>query len=590
MNLRLLSVWLGLALMLPLSAADTPAEPATENTDAPPAVVAEAADEESVPPQPAPPKPPPAADPEPAREPTPETATPAPAQTSATEPANPPSVDHAPPRGANDLRLNFRGVPLDMVLNYLSEAAGFIIVLDTEVKGKVDVWSNQPLNQDEAVELLNSVLNKNGYAAIRNGRTLTVVSRDEAKKRDIPVKSGSDPEGIPKSDEMVTQIVPVRYISAVALAKDLQPLLPTQATLTANEGGNALVITDTQTNIRRVAEIIAALDTSVASVSAIRVFPLRFADAKLLATTLRDLFSNSARGGTGGSSTSSRGGFSPFGGGGPSFFGGGPPGFSRDGGGDGGRSRSSSGGGSSGGLRAATQVTAVADEHSNSLIVSAPEEYMADIENLIKQVDTAVTDVTELRVFALRNADPVEMAELLSNLFPDPSRQEDTRSTGLRFGGGPFPGGFPGFPGSSRTSSRGTGGNNSDSERAKKQSRVLAVPDARTSSIIVTAAKDMMDQIAEMIAQLDSSAARKQKVFVYPLENANVQEVEGILRNLFETQNTRNTRTTSQQNNNPLTTRQNNAAQNQGNQNSTFGSGGLGGGGLGGGGGGGGFR
>src|SRR5262249_5150179 len=72
------------------------------------------------------------------------------------------------------LRLNFRGVPLDMVLNYLSDAAGFIIVLDTEVKGKVDVWSNQPLSKEEAVELLNTVLSKNGYAAIRNGRTLKI--------------------------------------------------------------------------------------------------------------------------------------------------------------------------------------------------------------------------------------------------------------------------------------------------------------------------------------------------------------------------------------------------------------------------------
>lgn len=72
------------------------------------------------------------------------------------------------------LRLNFRGVPLEMVLNYMSEAAGFIIVLETEAKGKVDVWSNQPVTRDEAVALLNSVLRKNGYAAIRNDRTLTI--------------------------------------------------------------------------------------------------------------------------------------------------------------------------------------------------------------------------------------------------------------------------------------------------------------------------------------------------------------------------------------------------------------------------------
>src|SRR5438093_542772 len=76
------------------------------------------------------------------------------------------------------LRLNFRGVPVDMVLDYLSDAAGFIIIKETDVKGKVDVWSNQPLTRDEAVDLLNTILNKNDYAAIRNGRTLTIVSKD----------------------------------------------------------------------------------------------------------------------------------------------------------------------------------------------------------------------------------------------------------------------------------------------------------------------------------------------------------------------------------------------------------------------------
>ncbi|HXI50274.1 MAG TPA: hypothetical protein VNH84_02180, partial [Candidatus Saccharimonadales bacterium] len=45
------------------------------------------------------------------------------------KPAGPPI---APPADTErGLRLNFRGVPLDMVLNYMSEAAGFIIVLDT---------------------------------------------------------------------------------------------------------------------------------------------------------------------------------------------------------------------------------------------------------------------------------------------------------------------------------------------------------------------------------------------------------------------------------------------------------------------------
>src|SRR5258706_15360446 len=97
------------------------------------------------------------------------------------------------------LRLNFRGVPLDMVLNYLSDAAGFIIVLETKMEGKVDVWSNQPLTKDEAVDLLNTILNKNDYAAIRNGRVLTIMKREDAKTPNIPVKKNTEPENIPKT-------------------------------------------------------------------------------------------------------------------------------------------------------------------------------------------------------------------------------------------------------------------------------------------------------------------------------------------------------------------------------------------------------
>jgi general secretion pathway protein D len=186
-----------------------------------------------------------------------------------------------------ELRLNFRGVPLEMVLDHLSDAAGFIIVLETKVEGEVDVWSNQPLSRDEAVDLLNTILNRKGYTAIRNGRILTIVDRDDAKQRDLPVKTGNDPEAIPRSDEMITQVIPVRYANALQLTKDLQPLLPSYATLTANESGNALVLTDTQSNIRRMVEIVRALDTSISSISTIRVFPLQYADSKQLAEAVK---------------------------------------------------------------------------------------------------------------------------------------------------------------------------------------------------------------------------------------------------------------------------------------------------------------
>ncbi len=480
----------------------------------------------------------------------------------------PPSVSPSPapapaPLPPGMLRMNFRNAPLELVLDYLSEAAGYTIVLETEVRGKVDVWNNQPVTKEEALNLLNIVLNKNGYAALQNDRILTIVGRDEAKKRNIPVKSGSDPAGIPKSDEIVTQIIPIRYINAAQLTKDLQPLLSERASLTANEAGNALVLTDTQSSIHRMAEIVRALDTSVAGIAAIRVFQMRYADAKTVATVIKEVFQpETGGGGRGGNNNAD-----PR----AAFFA-----RFRGGGGGGGEGGGGGAAASNGRTTAASRVVAVADERSNSLVVSSPDELMPTIEDLVKSVDTNVEDIMELRVFRLKHADPNEMADLLAGLFPD-----ETRSTDTRGGGGgsrlSFFGGLDG--GGGRRSGGGGGGAagaSAESDRAKKQSRVLAVADARTASVIVSASRDLMKQIEQMITSLDANPAKKQKVFVYSLENADVSEVETVLKALFESQSGRNARSTGASQNNPLTTRSG-QSQSSGTSNRIGGGGGGGG-------------
>ncbi len=457
-----------------------------------------------------------------------------------------PAPEPGPATPDKPLRLNFRNAPLDMVLNYLSEAAGFIIVSETEVRGKIDVWSNQPVTQEEALAVLDSALNKNGLTALRNGRTLTIVTKENAKRRDIPVKSGNDPEAIPKNEELVTQIIPIHFITATQLVQNLQPLLPTGSEMTANEAGNALVLTDTQVSIKRMTEIIRALDTSMSGATTIRVFPLRYSDAKELATLVKELFPSQANAGGNNRNTGAAGGFGggPFGGAGPFGGGGGGAGGGRGAGGG------AAGGNTSGsGRAAASRVTAVADEHSNSLVVNAPEDVLPAIEELVKKVDRNVEDITEVRAFRLKYADPVEMADLLTNLFPDETQNaNNTGGNQVRFGGG-----FGGRGGGGATTASG------DSELAKKKGKVLAVPDPRTGSVIVKAARDLMGQISQMVEQLDSDPAKKQKVYVYELDNADPTEVETVLRSLFESKNSQNRGTqsrTSQTQGSALTTRQ----------------------------------
>ncbi len=278
-----------------------------------------------------------------------EAAQPAPAQATPAQPRPSVAPPVAPPRGPRggfggprgmrggapdepaNITLNFENESIKAVLTYLSESAGFSIVYDADVNGEVSVVSLQPMTKTQVVELLNTVLYKKGYAAVREDETLVVYNVNDVKYKNIPVISDNIPENIPMSDKVVTQIIPVRYANAQELTTILEGLLPESATMSASQTSNALIITDSQKNIRRMAEIVRALDTTISDISTIKVYPLTNASATDAAEIITQLFS-------GGGTSGRTGGTSRFGGGGSPFGGrtGGMPG-GRFGGGRGGR-------------------------------------------------------------------------------------------------------------------------------------------------------------------------------------------------------------------------------------------------------------
>jgi type II secretory pathway component GspD/PulD (secretin) len=382
------------------------------------------------------------------------------APTTRVRPAMPSAVSTVVPEGAttafipsgeltgtnsNELRLNFRNVPLEMVLNYLSDAAGFIIVMDIPVKGNVSVISSHPMTRDEAVDLLNSVLNKNGYAAIRNGRTLTILDKNDAKTRNIPVKTSNDPDSIPNNAEIVTQIIPIRFVEARQLVTDLSSFVSPQATIVANEAGNSIVVTDTQSNIRHLTEI-------------------------------------------------------------------------------------------------------------------------------IKAIDSSAEGETEIRVFHLTHASPTDVANELSQIFPSNSGTGNNQ-TPIRLGGGG--GGGPGrFFARMMTANGGTG--NNQNTRAQKQTQVVAVADPRTQSVIVTASKDLMQEIAGMMEQLDVPSDRDQDVYVFQMKNGDPQQAVQVLQNMFQSSSTSRSGTSSSSQNSALQQRAVNATTTMGTTTTTTGIGGAG--------------
>jgi len=315
--------------------------------------------------------------------------------------------------------------------------------------------------------------------------------------------------------------------------------------MSANQGANAIVVTDTKANIRRMVQLVKALDTASISAAKIEVFPLQYSDATALAQVVQQVFQQDS------SSSRSRGGGFPGGFG--EFFG--------RGGSDRGRESSSS----QSGRMSSAKITAVADERSNSLVVTASEEQMVLVRELVNRIDVDVDDVAELRVFRLRHADPQETADQLTTLFPDPTQQNNSSRSGFRSFG--F---FGGFGDRGREGSVGSSSTSPDSRRTQ-QARVSAVPDPRTSSLIVSASRELMPGIANIIEELDSDPAKKKKVFVIDVQNRDPQELVEELQSVIATDtssgNFNTSRSGTRQSGSQLSTRQQNNLQNQGNNN-----------------------
>jgi general secretion pathway protein D len=310
--------------------------------------------------------------------------------------------------GQNDLNMTFANAPLDQVLTYLSEAAGFIVVQQARVSGYVTIRGNH-ITKDQAVNLLNSELNRNNYAAIREDNVLTIMNKNDARTSRIPVLIGNNPTNIPNSDVIATWIIPIRFVEARQLVSDLSLFMSRQATVIANEAANSIVITDTQANIRHLVQIIQLVDGSAESETEIRVFPLKYASPVDVASELSSIFPSSS-----GSDSQSPFTFgSP-----PGGPGGGPSPFS----GNDGTTTSSS----QQRIQKATQVTAVTDSRIQAVIVTAPKDLMTEIAGIMTELDVPSDRDQQVATIQLQNGDPLQVAQVLQSMFSSSS----TSSTG----------------------------------------------------------------------------------------------------------------------------------------------------------------
>ena len=257
---------------------------------------------------------------------------------------------------AQEYTVNLKDTDIQEFIKFVADVTGTTMVIDPNVKGKVRVISSKPVSQAELYDLFLSILDVQGYTAVRSEQVIRIVPSKDARSSPVPIMEDQAAVG---NDEYVTQVIRLDNISAAKLIPVLRPLVPQQAHMAAYAPSNAIIISDIRSNIGRIVDIIERMDRS--AVQTTEIIRLKYGVAEDVVSMLNTLE----------------------------------------------KSRQGEG------AEADKEAVLVADKRTNSVVVTADEMSVDRIRKLVAYLDTPLEQSGNVRVIYLEYAaDTDEMAAL----------------------------------------------------------------------------------------------------------------------------------------------------------------------------------
>ncbi len=264
--------------------------------------------------------------------------------------------------------LNFVNAEIDTVVRAMGQITGKNFLLDPRVKGTINISSVAPVSADLAYQILISSLRMQGFTAVEGKGVVKILPEADAKQHYSQtfgkvVKSGGD--------QVVTQVYPLQHATAAQLVTVLRPLIAPNNAVSAYPGSNTLVITDYAENLKRLTQIIEAIDKP--NDAEFNVIKVKHLSAIELAQQLSRLFADP----TGAPAAQAPG----------------------------------------------SALMISADGRSNSLLVRTDNQgKLETLRAMVAQLDTPTAGMSNLQVVHLRNADATKLAETLRAVAAADSR------------------------------------------------------------------------------------------------------------------------------------------------------------------------
>lgn len=179
---------------------------------------------------------------------------------------------------------NYKDADLAQITEAVSAVTGKTFIIDPRVKAQVTMLSSTPMSPEAFYQAYLSILQVHGFVAVPAGNTVKIIPDANARQvpaNDLPGSVSST------SDELVTQVIAVRNVSAAQLVPILRPMMPQYAQLAAYSASNMLILTDRANNVSRMMRIIERIDR--ASDDEIEVVTLQSATAAEIVKTVNSL-------------------------------------------------------------------------------------------------------------------------------------------------------------------------------------------------------------------------------------------------------------------------------------------------------------
>jgi general secretion pathway protein D len=250
---------------------------------------------------------------------------------------------------------NYKDADLGQIIEAVSAVTGKNFIVDPRVRAQVTMLSSTPMSPAAFYEAFLSILQVHGFVAVPSGDVIKILPDANARQvpaLDLPSSVSST------SDEIVTQVFAVRNVSAAQLVPILRPLIPQYGHLAAYPASNMLIISDRAANVNRIARIIQRIDQQ--GDESIDVIPMEHASAVEVVRIVNNLYAGAAAEGAG-----------------------------------------------------APGVKIVADERTNSILVSGESSQRLRLKTLITHLDTPLESGGDTQVRYLRYADAEKISQKL---------------------------------------------------------------------------------------------------------------------------------------------------------------------------------